>query len=72
MRRAPHHVRRPRRTRRGDALISPSVTRRLIAEFADRPDHTRRPDRRLVARDRSQVVVMAYEYGMLTPGRLTD
>jgi DNA-binding NarL/FixJ family response regulator len=102
---------------RGDALISPSVTRRLIAEFADRPDHTRVPDRRLDAltsrerevmrlvaagrtndeiatqlvvspltakthvsrimaklgaRDRSQVVVMAYEYGMVSPGWLKD
>ncbi|MFE7076906.1 response regulator [Streptomyces sp. NPDC057620] len=102
---------------RGDALISPSVTRRLIAEFANRPDPTRRPDRRLDAltgrerevmrliaagctnaeiaaelvvspltakthvsrimaklgaRDRSQVVVMAYEYRMVSPGRLTD
>ncbi|MFI9835125.1 LuxR C-terminal-related transcriptional regulator [Streptomyces sp. NPDC051913] len=102
---------------RGDALISPSVTRRLIAEFALRPDHTRKPDRRLDtltcrerevmrliavgctnhdiatrpvvppltakthvsrimarlgASDRSQVAVMAYEYRMVTPGRLTD
>ncbi|MFD8571100.1 response regulator [Streptomyces sp. NPDC059639] len=102
---------------RGDALISPSVTRRLIAEFASRPDHTREPDRRLDAltgrerevtrliaagctnaeiaerlvvspltakthvsrvmaklgaRDRSQVVVMAYEYRLVSPGRLTD
>ncbi|MFE0678076.1 response regulator [Streptomyces sp. NPDC058867] len=102
---------------RGDALISPSVTRRLIAEFADRPDRTRAPDRRLEvltaregevmrliaagrtndeiaaelvvspltakthvsrimaklgARDRSQVVIMAYEYGMVSPGRPAD
>ncbi|MGW6012524.1 response regulator [Streptomyces sp. NPDC055210] len=102
---------------RGDALISPSVTRRLIAEFADRPDPARGPDPRLDAltgrerevmqliaagctnaeiaaqlvvspltakthvsrimaklgaRDRSQVVVMAYEYRMVSPGWLTD
>ncbi|MER6921493.1 response regulator [Streptomyces spiralis] len=102
---------------RGDALISPSVTRRLIAEFADRPDNAREPDQRLDAltsrerevmrliaagrtndeiarqlvvspltakthvsrimaklgaRDRSQVVVMAYEYRMVSPGWLTD
>ncbi|MGV9910224.1 response regulator [Streptomyces tendae] len=102
---------------RGDALISPSITRRLIAEFADRPDHVRPPDQRLDAltdrerevmrliaaghtngeiaarlvvspltakthvsrimaklgaRDRSQVVVMAYEYRMVSPGWLTD
>ncbi|WP_327434639.1 response regulator transcription factor [Streptomyces sp. NBC_01236] len=102
---------------RGDALISPSITRRLIAEFASRPDSTREPDQRLDAltsrerevmqliaagctndeiaaqlvvspltakthvsrimaklgaRDRSQVVVMAYEYRMVSPGWLTD
>ncbi|CAL9407343.1 response regulator [Streptomyces sp. enrichment culture] len=102
---------------RGDALISPSITRRLIAEFADRPDRVRPPDQRLDAltdrerevmrliaaghtngeiaarlvvspltakthvsrimaklgaRDRSQVVVMAYEYRMVSPGWLTD
>ncbi|RNF80021.1 response regulator [Streptomyces botrytidirepellens] len=102
---------------RGDALISPSITRRLIAEFANRPGNTQQPDRRLDvltgrerevmkliaagrtndeiaaqlvvspltakthvsrilaklgARDRSQVVVMAYEYRMVSPGWLAD
>ncbi|WP_406284505.1 response regulator [Streptomyces sp. NBC_00209] len=102
---------------RGDALISPSVTRRLIAEFAERPERSRTPDRRLDvltgrerevmrliaagrtngeiaaqlvvspltakthvsrimaklgARDRSQVVVMAYEYGLVVPGAPAD
>ncbi|MFE1291501.1 response regulator [Streptomyces sp. NPDC058751] len=102
---------------RGDALISPSVTRRLITEFARRERNTREPDTRLDAltgrerevmrlvaagctngeiaarlvlspltakthvsrimaklgaRDRSQVVVMAYEYGMVVPGRPDD
>ncbi|MGW6204494.1 response regulator [Streptomyces sp. NPDC055089] len=102
---------------RGDALISPSITRRLIAEFAGRPDNPREPDQRLDAltgrerevmqliaagrtnneiaaqlvvspltakthvsrimaklgaRDRSQVVVMAYEYRMVSPGWLPD
>ncbi|MER7760157.1 response regulator transcription factor [Streptomyces sp. NPDC097619] len=102
---------------RGDALISPSVTRRLIAEFArsghpGRPDPDPRPDvltererqvlglvaagdsndeiaRRLVispltakthvsrimtktgARDRAQLVVLAHESGLVTPGRPT-
>ncbi|MEU1125224.1 response regulator transcription factor [Streptomyces sp. NPDC005899] len=101
----------------GDALITPSITRRLIAEFADRPANARTPDRRLDAltsrerevmrliaagrtndeiatqlvvspltakthvsrimaklgaRDRSQVVVMAYEYRMVSPGWLED
>ncbi|MFD3995226.1 response regulator [Streptomyces sp. NPDC058583] len=100
---------------RGDALIAPAVTRRLIAEFAGRAD--RQPDpsprlnaltererevlglvgaglsndeiaRRLVlspatakthvsrimtklaVRDRAQLVILAYESGMITPGWL--
>ncbi|WP_329223616.1 response regulator transcription factor [Streptomyces sp. NBC_01485] len=101
---------------RGDALISPSVTRRLIADFASRvkgpqPDprldvltgrerevmrlvaagltndeiaerlvlqlstaktHVSRILTKLGARDRSQVVVMAYESGMVSPGWLED
>ncbi|MBA2950143.1 response regulator [Streptomyces himalayensis] len=101
---------------RGDALISPSVTRRLIAEFAGRvtgpePDprldvltdrerevmqlvaagrtnheiaerlvlslstaktHVSRIMTKLGARDRSQVVVLAYESGMVSPGWLAD
>ena len=96
----------------GDALISPSVTRRLIAEFASRvrgaePDprldvltdrerevmrlvaagltndeiaarlvlsrstaktHVSRIMTKLGARDRSQVVVMAYESALVSPG----
>ncbi|NGO10717.1 response regulator transcription factor [Streptomyces sp. HC44] len=101
---------------RGDALISPSVTRRLIAEFAGRvkgpqPDprldvltdrerevmqlvaagltndeiaerlvlqlstaktHVSRILTKLGARDRSQLVVLAYESGMVSPGWLED
>ncbi|MEU0650007.1 response regulator transcription factor [Streptomyces umbrinus] len=101
---------------RGDALISPSVTRRLIAEFASRvkgprPDprldvltdrerevmqlvaagltndeiaerlvlqvstaktHVSRVLTKLGARDRSQLVVMAYESGLVSPGWLED
>ncbi|MEV0593103.1 response regulator transcription factor [Nonomuraea cavernae] len=100
---------------RGDALIAPSVTRRLIAEFAARvtrpapgPElhsltererevmalvagglsndeiaarlvvspataktHVSRIMTKLGARDRAQVVVLAYEAGMITPGWLT-
>jgi DNA-binding NarL/FixJ family response regulator len=97
---------------RGEALLSPSVTRRLIAEFISRPSHRRRIPagleeltererevlalaaegltnaeiaRRLVvspatakthmsrilmklhARDRAQLVVIAYESGLVTP-----
>jgi DNA-binding NarL/FixJ family response regulator len=98
---------------RGDSLLSPSVTRRLISDFATRPSDERRPpaldsltDRerevmalvaaglsndeiaerlvvspatakthvsramgKLGARDRAQLVVMAYESGLVTPSR---
>jgi DNA-binding NarL/FixJ family response regulator len=98
---------------RGDSLLSPGVTRRLIAEFATRPSVERRPpaldsltDRerevmalvaaglsndeiaerlvvspatakthvsramgKLGARDRAQLVVFAYESGLVTPSR---
>ncbi|MEV0384341.1 response regulator transcription factor [Nonomuraea sp. NPDC050643] len=101
---------------RGDALISPSVTRRLIAEFAGRvkrpepgPElnaltererevmtlvaaglsndeiaarlvlspataktHVSRIMTKLSVRDRAQLVVIAYEAGMITPGWLTS
>ncbi|KUH36426.1 MULTISPECIES: response regulator [Streptomyces] len=99
---------------RGDALIAPAVTRRLIAEFAGRarqPDpsprlnaltererevmglvgaglsndeiarrlvlspataktHVSRIMTKLAVRDRAQLVVLAYESGMITPGWL--
>ncbi|GAA2285311.1 response regulator transcription factor [Nonomuraea roseoviolacea subsp. roseoviolacea] len=101
---------------RGDALIAPAITRRLIAEFAGRvrrPEpgpqlnaltererevmtlvaaglsndeiaarlvlspatsktHVSRIMTKLGARDRAQLVVMAYEAGMITPGWLTS
>ena len=98
---------------RGDALIAPSITRRLIADLASRPDADRPPptelavltDRerevlalvgrglsnseigaqlfvspatakahvshvmtKLYARDRAQLVVVAYESGLVRPG----
>ncbi len=100
---------------RGDALITPSVTRRLIAEFAGRVDapvpgprlksltdrerevmrlvaaglsndeiadrlvlspataktHVSRIMSKLDVRDRSQLVVLAYESGMVNPGWVT-
>ncbi|PZG13965.1 response regulator [Nonomuraea aridisoli] len=100
---------------RGDALIAPSITRRLIAEFAgrvQRPDpgprlnaltererevmtlvagglsndeiaarlvlspataktHVSRIMTKLGVRDRAQLVIMAYEAGMITPGWLS-
>jgi DNA-binding NarL/FixJ family response regulator len=97
----------------GNALLSPGVTRRLIAEFAARPDrrrtspdalaeltererevmamvatgstndqiaaelflspatvktHVSRAMSKLDARDRAQLVVIAYETGLVTPG----
>lgn len=97
----------------GDALLSPSVTRRLIREFASRPDvrkahpdalavltereleiltlvaqglsnteiatrlfispatsktHVSRVMMKLHARDRAQLVVLAYESGLVVPG----
>ncbi|MFE2849141.1 response regulator [Streptomyces scopuliridis] len=99
---------------RGDALITPAVTRRLIAEFAGRakrPDpsprlnaltereievmslvgaglsnqeiaqrlvlspataktHVSRIMTKLAVRDRAQLVILAYESGMITPGWL--
>ncbi len=98
---------------RGDALLAPSVTRRLIAEFARRPEpqrpvpaalatltererevlvlvargmtndeiadaltvspttaktHVSRVMGKLDARDRAQLVVIAYESGLVQPG----
>ncbi|MDX2564282.1 response regulator transcription factor [Streptomyces sp. TX20-6-3] len=100
---------------RGDALITPAVTRRLIAEFAGRADrqpdpsprlnaltererevlglvgaglsndeiagrlvlspataktHVSRIMTKLAVRDRAQLVILAYESGMITPGWL--
>ena len=97
----------------GDALLAPSVTRRLIAEFARRPEpepgtpaalaaltdrerevlalvarglsnaeiaerlfvspataktHVSRVLTKLQARDRAQLVMLAYETGLVTPG----
>jgi DNA-binding NarL/FixJ family response regulator len=99
---------------RGDNLVSPSVTRRLIAAYTSRPDppedlpdalsqltererevvalvanglsndeiairlylspltaktHVSRAMTKLNARDRAQLVVMAYESGLVSPGR---
>ena len=98
---------------RGDALLSPSVTRRLITDIASRPERPRTPGveltgltererevltlvaaglsndeiaarlflspltakthvsrimTKLNARDRAQLVVIAYESGLVTPG----
>ncbi|MFD3416180.1 response regulator [Streptomyces cyaneofuscatus] len=100
---------------RGDALIAPSVTRRLISEFANRrkqpapsprlnaltererevmglvgaglsndeiaarlvlspatsKTHVSRIMTKLGVRDRAQLVILAYESGMITPGWMT-
>ena len=98
----------------GDALLAPTITRRLITEFANRPEQSERPTLRLLeplskrelevlveiagghnnteigerlhisvatakthvsrlltklqARDRAQLVMIAYETGLVTPG----
>jgi DNA-binding NarL/FixJ family response regulator len=97
----------------GEALLSPSITRRLIEEFVERPDHPKGPIpelglltareqevlalvgrgmsnaeiaehlvvspatskthvsrvmTKLAARDRAQLVVIAYESGLVRPG----
>jgi DNA-binding NarL/FixJ family response regulator len=98
----------------GDALLAPSITRRLIREFAERPDHNGRPSPALLdplsvrerevlvevaggwsnaeigvrlhisaatakthvsrllmkldAHDRAQLVMIAYETGVVVPG----
>jgi DNA-binding NarL/FixJ family response regulator len=98
----------------GDALLAPSITRRLISEFAKRPDHSDRPSPALLeplsvrerevlvevaggwsnaeigvrlhisaatakthvsrllmkldAHDRAQLVMIAYETGVVVPG----
>jgi len=107
-------VRAVREVAAGEALLSPSVTRRLIQEFAARPvrpdltpptmdvltdrerevvalvaqgltndeialelvlspatarTHVSRAMVKLNARDRAQLVVLAYESGLVTPGR---
>jgi len=101
----------------GDALLAPSITRRLVREFASRPSvsrlnptilsvltererevlglvahglsnaeiaerlfispmtaktHVSRILMKLAARDRAQLVVIAYESGLVTPGGAVD
>jgi DNA-binding NarL/FixJ family response regulator len=102
---------------RGEALLSPSITRRLITDLASRPErpaatgreldsltererevltlvaaglsndeiasrlfvspltaktHVSRIMTKLSARDRAQLVVLAYECGLVTPGQRAD
>ena len=62
----------------GEALLAPSVTRRLIHEFTDRHRRSESMGRRseadskvdLSVRDRAQLVVFAYESGLVSPGHL--
>ncbi len=65
----------------GDALLAPSITRRLIEDFVRRPmaeahdprlDQLTEREREVlieVARDRAQLVVAAYETGLVVRGR---
>ena len=68
---------------RGDSLLSPAVTRQLIGEFVARPPdalaaalvlsrttvktHVSRAMMKLGARDRAQLVVFAYQAGLVAP-----
>jgi DNA-binding NarL/FixJ family response regulator len=63
----------------GEALLSPSVTRRLIEEYAAWPErlvvspataktHVSRSMMKLHAHDRAQLVVLAYQTGLVIPG----
>jgi DNA-binding NarL/FixJ family response regulator len=60
----------------GGSLLSPSVTRRLIAEIAEQlvvstttvKTHVARVRIKLALRDRVQAVVLAYETGVIRPG----
>ena len=65
----------------GDGLLSPSVNRRVIGQFARRParltpppatakTHVSRAMVKLGARDSAQVVVFAYEAGLVRPSWL--
>ncbi|MGY4743569.1 LuxR C-terminal-related transcriptional regulator [Streptomyces sp. B21-108] len=48
------------------------IAARLVVSPLTAKTHVSRIMAKLGARDRSQVVVMAYEYRMVSPGRLTD
>jgi hypothetical protein len=52
----------PSASPRGDALLAPSITRKLINEI-----HINRAMAKLHARDRAQLVVLAYESGLVAP-----
>jgi DNA-binding NarL/FixJ family response regulator len=52
----------------GESLLSPSVTRRLIGEFAARAKEPPRSDALEELTDRAQLVVIAYESGLVRPG----
>ena len=48
----------------GDALISPRITRRLIAEFAARPDPTQPPPALSELTDRERVILRLVAHGL--------
>src|SRR6266567_3340780 len=60
----------------GEALLAPAATRHLVADFVSRPavgpatakTHVSRILAKLGLRDRAQLVIAAYESGLITPG----
>jgi DNA-binding NarL/FixJ family response regulator len=48
----------------GDALLAPSVTRRLVVSIATVKTHVGRVFTKIGARDRAQAVVRAYQTGL--------
>jgi DNA-binding NarL/FixJ family response regulator len=65
-------VRGVRVVARGEALLSPGATRRLIEEFAAVPDPQRGTPaelEELTARERAKLVPVAYESGLVQPSR---
>lgn len=52
----------------GDALLSPAITRKVMGTLAGRPASSTRPGLLDPARDRSQLVILSYESGLVSPG----
>jgi DNA-binding NarL/FixJ family response regulator len=60
-----------RMVRDGDALLAPTITRRLVERFASRSAQATSLHRdlaKLSLRDRARAIIVAYETGLITPG----